>query len=121
VSLALSMRQTIEHMEKATGPIRRLILGGGHARTPLYARLYADVIGRDVVIGAGDEAMLLGTAMVAATAAGWHPSLEAACRAMRRPAERVLTPDAAQHAAFDRDYRIFLRMQQHRQELADLA
>lgn len=119
VALVLGMRQTIEHMEE-TGPIRRLHLGGGHAKTPLFAHLYADITGRDVVISAGEEAMLLGTAMTAASAAGWYGSLVEACRAMRRTAETVYHHNPASARAFDRDYRIFLRMQQHREELATL-
>lgn len=119
VALVLGMRQTIERME-ASGPIKRLYFGGGHAKNPLFAHLYADITGRDVIVSAGEEAMLLGTAMTAASAAGWHGSLAEACRAMQRRSETVYHPNPANHHAFERDYRIFLRMQEQRQELAGL-
>lgn len=121
VALALGMRQTIERLADGHNPIRRLILGGGHAKSPLFAQLYADAIGRDVVISAGEEAMLLGTAMAAASAAGWHPSLAETCQAMRRRTEVVVHPNPANRAGFDRDYRILLKMQQHRAEIAGLG
>jgi FGGY-family pentulose kinase len=119
VSLALGIRQIIEEMEGPV-PIRKLHLGGGHARNPLFAQLYADATGRSVVISSGEEAMLLGTAMTAASAASWHASLDEACRAMRRP-ETIVSPNPANIAGFDRDYRIFLKLQDHRSELAAMS
>ena len=60
--------------------------------------------------------MLLGTGMVAATAAGRFPSLRQACAAMARPGRRR-TPDPLAGAIFDRDYRVFLKMQEQRAEI----
>jgi FGGY-family pentulose kinase len=119
VSLALGIRQIVERMEEAGGTIRTLHLGGGHAKNPLFIRLYADATNRNVVISSGEEAMLLGTAMTAAAAAGWHESLAAACKAMARPGHRV-APDTSTTAMFERDYRIFLTMQDHRRVLAEM-
>jgi FGGY-family pentulose kinase len=121
VALTLGMRQTIERMEKGEAPIHRLILGGGHAKSALFAQLYADAIGRDVVIAAGEEAMLLGTAMTAASAAGWYGSLKDACQAMQRRTETIIHPDPANRLAFESDYRILLKMQEHRAEIAALS
>jgi FGGY-family pentulose kinase len=119
VSLALGIRQILDIMQ-ADGAIRTLHLGGGHARNALLARLYADATRRTVSISAGDEAMLLGTAMAAATAGGVHGSLGEACREMSRPATLV-EPDEGRAQALDRDYRIFLRMQDHQRELASMT
>ena len=119
VSLALGTRQILELME-FDGPVTTLHLGGGHARNNLLARLYADATRRQVAISAGEEAMLLGTAMAAATAVGLCSSLEEACRAMARPAT-IIAPNEIRAQALDRDYRIFLKMQEHRRELEALA
>jgi ribulose kinase len=119
VAMALGIRQILEHMD-GEAPVETLHLGGGHARNHLLARLYADATRRPVAISAGEDAMLLGTAMTAASAAGWYDSLEDGCRAMARPATLVL-PSEVRSRALDRDYRIFLRMQEHRRELATLA
>lgn len=119
VSLALGVRQILELMD-FDGPVTTLHLGGGHARNGLLARLYADATRRQVAISSGEEAMLLGTAMAAAAAGGIHPSLPEACQAMARPAT-LIEPNEIRAGALDRDYRVFLRMQEHRRELAAIA
>ena len=119
VSFALGVRQILDLME-AGGPIDTLHLGGGHARNRLLARLYADATRRQVAVSAGEEAMQLGTAMAAAASAGLYPSLEAACKAMARPST-IIAPNEIRAQALDRDYRIFLRMQEHRRELETMA
>jgi ribulose kinase len=54
--------------------------------------------------------------MTATVAGGLHPSLAAAAAAMSRSA-RVREPDPARRAGFDRDYRAFLLMHEHRKAL----
>ena len=71
---------------------------GGHTKNPLLMRLYADTTGCTVVQPAEEDAVLLGTAMVAATAAGLFPGLAAAAAAMAK-AGAVITPDRARRAA----------------------
>lgn len=119
VSLALGVRQILELMS-FDAPVTTIHLGGGHAKNGLLARLYADATRCQVAISAGEEAMLLGTAMAAAAAGGIHPSLAEACRAMARPATLV-EPNEIRAGELDRDYRIFLRMQEHRRELSEIA
>ena len=57
-------------------------------KNPLLMELYADATGCTVIEPAAEDAMLLGTGMVAATAAGLYPSLAAAAHghAAGRPA-----------------------------------
>jgi len=82
--------------------------------------LYADATGCTVVESSAKDATLLGMAMVAATAAGLYPSLDAACLAMQqRGSERAPAPAA--RAQFDKDYRIFLEMQRQRQVIDAMA
>jgi ribulose kinase len=64
--------------------------------------------------------MLLGTAMAAASAAGWHASLAEACSALRRRGESIIHPNPANKAVFERDYRVLLKMQEQRRELAEV-
>ena len=62
---------------------------------------------------ATEDATLLGTAMVAATAAGLYGTLNAAAMAMQQGGtSRRPNPDVRAH--FDRDYRIFLTMLEQR-------
>ena len=57
--------------------------------------LYADATGCTVVEPLADEAVLLGTGMVAATAAGLFPDLNAACLAMQQGGKRRAPNPAA--------------------------
>ncbi|ETX29788.1 FGGY family pentulose kinase [Roseivivax isoporae] len=119
VSVALGLRQIVEHVRAGGAAIEGLGIGGGHARSPLLLQLYADATGCPVRVAGEGEAVLLGTAICAAEASGVFPSLGAAARAMQRPgAERRPDPRAA--ALRDRDYAVFLRMQAHRDEIARL-
>lgn len=76
--------------------------------------LYADATGCTVVQSSAQDATLLGMAMVAATAAGLYPGLDAACVAMHQPGS-ARAPDPAARIQFDKDYRIFLEMLRQRQ------
>jgi ribulose kinase len=78
--------------------------------------LYADATGCTVAQAAEDDAVLLGTAMSAATAAGFFPDLATAAAAMARPGP-VTHPNSATRASYDRDYRIFLTMHDQRRAL----
>lgn len=120
VGLALGVRHILEILNANGYAIDTLHLAGGHARNRLLTGLYADVTGCTVRQLSNGDAMLLGAAMVAARAAGLHPSLAEAAKAMRNGSEDR-APDPAAKARHDRDYKVFLRMQAHRAELETMA
>jgi ribulose kinase len=68
------------------------------------------------VLGEEEDGVLLGTAMVAAVAAGRYPSLAAAAASMGRPG-RVVTPAATTRSRFDARYRAYLAMEEHSRAL----
>lgn len=116
VAIALGLRHVLEALNENGYLIDTLHITGGHTRNPLLMELYADATGCAVVEPLADEAVLLGTGMVAATAAGLYGDLAAACTAMQQGGKmRSPGPDAA--ARFDRDYRIFLEMHRQRRAL----
>jgi FGGY-family pentulose kinase len=116
VGIALGVRHILETLNANGYVIDTLHVTGGHTKNPLLMELYADATGCSVVEPVLDEAVLLGTAMVAATAAGLYASLPAACVAMQQQG-KVRTPNAAARPRFDRDYRVFLEMHRQRQVL----
>ena len=83
-------------------------------KNPLLIELYADATGCRLVVPEIEDAVLLGTAMVAATAAGLYPDLPTAAAAMA-PSGLERLPNPA--AGFDRDYRAFLLMHEQRRAL----
>lgn len=119
VAIALGVRHILDHMNDHGYRIDQLHVTGGHTKNPLLMELYADATGVTVVESEAEDAVLLGSAMIAAKAAGWHVNLEAACRAMRR-AERCREPNAAMRARYDRDYAIFLAMHRQQKELLEM-
>lgn len=116
VSIALGTRHILEAMEVTGYHIETLHVTGGHVHSTLLMELYADVTGRNIVMSKTVDAVLLGTAMTAASAGGVHPDLFAAGKAMHS-AGTVLTPNPKLVDEYDRDYRRFLAMQRHREEL----
>ncbi|HEV7346124.1 MAG TPA: FGGY-family carbohydrate kinase [Devosia sp.] len=116
VSIALGVRHILETLNKRGYAIDTLHVTGGHTKNAILMELYADATGCTVVESSAADATLLGMAMVAATAAGLYPSLDAACVAMQQGGT-ARAPDAAARAHFDSDYRIFIEMQRQRQSL----
>lgn len=119
VGLALGLRQILDHMEAHGRAARVLRLGGGHARSPLLAQLYADATGRAVETADGGDAMLLGAAICAASAGGVHPSLRGAAAAMAPDMTRH-DPDPARQPALDHDLSVLTRLQTLRRDIAAL-
>ena len=114
VSIALGVRHILETLNTRGYAIDTLHITGGHTKNAVLMELYADATGCTVVESSAGDATLLGMAMVAATAAGLYPSLDAACIAMQQGG-RERAPDAAARRHFDKDYRIFLEMLRQRQ------
>jgi D-ribulokinase len=120
VGIALGVRHIIDALNAKGYRIDTLHLTGGHVKNPLLVELYADATRCRVVLPATEDAVLLGTAMVAATAAGLYPSLPDAAAAMA-PAGEEREPDPAAAGRFDRDYRAFLLLHEQRRALETLA
>lgn len=110
VAITLGLRHILDHLAAHGYGVETLHVTGGHRRNPLLMELYTDATGRTVQEAQTEDAVLLGTAMVAAAAAGWFPDLSESCRAMQPPAE-IRKPDPARTEAYDLDYRIFLKLQ----------
>ena len=110
-ALAYGTRQIVDAMRQAAIPITAIIPSGGLAKSELFLREMADACGCDVIVPDAPEPVLLGSAMLAAVAAGIAESPAGAMAAMA-PAGRTLTPRGGAVAAYhDRKYRVFRRMQ----------
>ena len=120
VGIALGLRQILEHLRAHGHRVETLHVTGGHARNPLLMQLYADATRCPTVDPAAPDAVLLGTAMVAATGAGLHPSLAAAAAAMHQGGS-LRDPDPATAHLYERDWQAFLAMQRHRAEIERLS
>ncbi|HEU4735364.1 MAG TPA: ribulokinase [Kofleriaceae bacterium] len=85
-----------------------IAIGGVARKSPFIMQLVADVLELDIEIAAGEQPVALGAAMFAATAAGLHPRVEDAQRAMSAGTEVTFRPDpasAAHYRSLYDDYR----------------
>ena len=116
VSIALGVRHILDALNKNGYGIDTLHITGGHTKNPILMELYSDATGCTVVEPLTEDATLLGTGMVAATAAGFYPNLATACAGMHQGgARREPNPDARKR--FDKDYEVFIEMHRQRQKL----
>ncbi len=116
VAIALGVRQILQSLGARGYAIDSLHVTGGHTRNPLLMELYADATGCTVYELSGADAMLLGTAMAASVAAGIHPDLVQAARAMQHKSI-ARAPDLDRKRLYDRDYAVFLKLHDHREEV----
>ncbi|WP_116084049.1 FGGY-family carbohydrate kinase [Tropicimonas sp. IMCC34011] len=109
--LAYGTRHIVEEMRAAGATVDTLVLSGGLAQNTLFQRENADATGCRVVVPAQSEPVLLGCAMLAATAAGDLADLDAAMETMSGPGEAVMPRGGDIKDYHDRKYRVFRRMQ----------
>ncbi|EDY60534.1 L-ribulokinase [Streptomyces sviceus ATCC 29083] len=101
---AFGTRTIIEAFEASGVPVGELIVAGGLTKNALLMQIYADVTRRPLSIIGSAQGPALGAAMHAAVAAGAHPDIQAAARAMGKADRGVYQPDPERAAAYDRLY-----------------
>jgi len=104
---AYGTRHIIDEMRQAGYGIQRIHACGGGTKNPLWLQEHADITGCDVYLPGEPEAMLLGTAVFAALAAGKFASVPAAMKAMCR-AGASLPANAATAAYHQAKYECFV-------------
>ncbi len=101
--IALDLASGCQAVEAATGaPIERFVAIGGGARSALWRQIVADATGKEVQVSGTLEASCLGAGMIAAVAAGWHPDIPTASRAMAGRLHQRQLPDPDAHARYRR-------------------
>ncbi|MDP4204667.1 MAG: ribulokinase [Bacteroidota bacterium] len=79
-------------------------LGGISRKSDFVMQTLANVFNMNIKVSAADQACALGAAMFAAVAAGIHPDVEAAQKAMGQGFDAVYQPDASQVEFYQRLY-----------------
>ena len=109
-AIAHGTRHIIDVMNEAGYDIDTILICGGGAKNSLFLQTHADVTGCDVVLPHEPEAVLLGSAMLGAVAAGAYRDIPSAMRTMSSQ-DRVIQPTGGEVAAFhDAKHRVFHRM-----------
>lgn len=104
--IACGTRELIDQCARGGLPVHRILATGGMAlKNPLLMQQYANLLGRSISVGDLAEGPALGAAIYAAVAAGVHPTLEAASRAMGIRQFKTYAPDAAHADAYEQLFR----------------
>ena len=108
---AFGIRVIVENFQAHGLAVRRMIAGGGIARkNPLVMQILADVLEREIRISETAQAPAVGSAVMAAAAAGLYPDVGAAVHAMSRVDEKVYRPDPAHVPVYRRLYAEYCRL-----------
>jgi len=114
-AIAHGTRHIIDTMNAHGYRIDTVIATGGDSKNPVFLREHADATGARLLLPREPEAVLLGSAMLAARAAERFPSVAEAMRQMSAISS-VIEPNPAARAFHDKKQRVFLRM--HDDQLA---
>jgi xylulokinase len=107
--VAFSLRDTFEIFRDIGVPVKTIRLGGGGARSSLWRQIQADVYGNEVEVVAAEEGAAYGAALLAGLGSGLWSSVDEACAAVVRVAQR--TPvDPANQRTLDQQYASFRRL-----------
>lgn len=109
---AFGARAIIERFEEYGAPIERVVCCGGIAeKNALFMQIYADVLGRPMLIAGSPQTPALGSAISAAvaagSAAGGYDRFEEAQERMTFIKEERFLPDEAAGAVYDELYGLY--------------
>jgi xylulokinase len=105
--VAFGMRDALELMRTAgVAPPGEFRISGGGTRSALWRQLLADVLQVRLTATATSEGAAFGAALLAAVAAGWHPTPQEAAAALVRPAA-VTEPGSAHVGEYEANYQTY--------------
>ncbi|MBP7601799.1 MAG: hypothetical protein KA750_10650 [Thermoflexales bacterium] len=96
---AFMLKRNLDLMASIGDPVRAVYTTGGGARSALWRQIKADVLGLPMLTLAQSETTILGDAILAAVAAGAHPTLDAACARMVTTQGQTL-PNVANQSSY---------------------
>lgn len=103
--VAYGARMIAENYREHGVPVDAFFVTGGIGKkNPLAMQIFADVLNLPVQVLACEQGGALGSAILAACAAGEYADLREAIAHMASPVAQVYTPDAQHHAVYDRLY-----------------
>jgi FGGY-family pentulose kinase len=105
-AVAYGTRDIVRAMNRSGFRIDRIFATGGGTKNPVWLQEHADATGCEIILPREPEAVLLGTAMLAAKAAGIFPTVAHAMQAMSGVGGRV-TPRKATSAYHRAKFRVF--------------
>lgn len=87
--VAFSLRDSFTIFEEMRVPVKKIRLGGGGARSPLWRQIQADIYGHEVEIVEAEEGAAYGAAILAGVGAKVWNTVDEACEAIVRVHDTV--------------------------------
>ncbi|TGE24990.1 ribulokinase [Hymenobacter aquaticus] len=113
-SICYGSRQIVERFEQEGIPIKQVIgLGGVAKKSAFMMQTLADVLNRPIKVAESDQAPALGAAMYAAVAAGIHPDVVTAQRAMGNGFADTYEPNPQRVTDYQRRYEQYQALGQY--------
>ena len=107
--VTFSLKDTFTIFEEMNVPVKSIRLGGGGAKSKLWRQIQADIYGHEVEIVEAEEGAAYGAALLAGVGAKIWPSVDAACKAVVRVADRV-RPNPANAPVMNTSYKAYRRL-----------
>ena len=107
--VAFAIRDNIEVAKKLGINIERSMLCGGGAKSPVWRKILANVLGIELELPISEEGPGFGTAILAAVANGEYPSIEDAVGKLVTLRETV-NPDSALTALYEERYQKYKKI-----------
>ncbi|NDW10735.1 ribulokinase [Dysgonomonas sp. 520] len=85
-------------------------IGGISLKSPLVMQTLADVLGMPIKVAKSEQACAFGAAMFASVAAGVHPNIEAAQKAMGQGFAQEYKPDEEKHKVYMKIYEKYQKL-----------
>lgn len=98
---------------------KSILICGGLSKNKLFVQAHADICGVPVLISNEPESVLLGAAMLGATASGLYENLEKAVKDLSNSCYQI-TPNALSSDFHARKYKVFLKMLNDQQSYAKI-
>ena len=105
-SIAFYIKMKFDWMESKGARIKEIIVSGGGAKSKVWNRIKADILGKPVKIPHTTETAALGAAMIAFTALKEYKDLTDAVKGMLRIKE-IYRPDERDKELYDKKYDVF--------------
>ncbi len=119
-AVAYGTRHIIEVMNEHGYRVDKIFACGGGTKNPVFLREHADITGCRIILPAEPEAVLLGSAVLGAVAAGAFRTVLGAMAAMNGAGDTIAPAGGATRVYHDAKYRVFLRMYEDFQAYREL-
>lgn len=117
--IGYGLRQIIDAQKEAGADVDRIIISGGAGQHGLTRQILADASGKPVIAPETSEPVLLGAALLGATAAKAFPDLKSAMQALSKPGQTYEPASGDIRTTHDKRFNAFCILQAQLRSMRD--